>query len=174
MPPLSQSQEKRLVFAFLVQPFVAATFGFLTFPIIAAVSRLKHGGSTPNMLEAAISYGTATGIAGVLVALLVALPIVVWLRRRGPITLTRTLVSGAVLGNLPLAVIFGLVVAGRAFNPPDTRPDQAVAVTALLLDLVGPIAFGAAVGLTCAAAFWWIAGRHLQDEEPGTRDQGLR
>jgi hypothetical protein len=139
-PPMSHREEMRVFVAFLVQPLVAALCGFLAFLVIlddgqsCAPSNTALSGS----MWAARAFGFAAGLVGFFVTPLAALALFVWLRRRGPITLTKTLVSGAALGNVvPLAAVLGSSVTFSA------------------------VVVGTAVGVTCAATFWWIAGRHL-------------
>jgi hypothetical protein len=128
----------RITLAFVVQPLVAAVVGFAAFPIVDSWTP----GVTTSPGQAALAFGFATGLVAIFVVPLAALPLFVWLRRRGPITLATTLISGAVLGNV-------LFVAGLMGGLPPHAP-------------IGVPLFGTAVGMTCAAAFWWIAGRHLE------------
>ena len=135
-PPLSHREEMRIFLGFLVQPLVAALCGFLAFLVLLDDGQefAPSNSSLSGSVWAARAFGLAAGIYAFFVAPLAALPLFVWLRRRGPITLATTLVSGAVLGNL-LTIIAATIAA---------------------------LVIGTAVGVTCAAAFWWIAGRHLQ------------
>lgn len=135
--------------AFLVQPLVAALFGFAAFLVAIDDGRsfAPTGATVSGSVWAARAFGLGTGMVAFFVTPLLALPLFVWMRRRGPITLKRTLVCGAVLGNV-------------------------LSVPMLLVLTIRGVVFGTAVGLTCAAAFWWIAGRHLprgtEDPGPGT------
>lgn len=148
-PPMSYRQELRVFLGFLVQPLVAALFGFVTFPLLEAASRQASEAYTDDMTGAAIAMGLGTGLVAFFVTPLLALPMFVFLRRRLPVTLRSTLVCGAVLGNV-------------------------LSVPMLLMLTIRGVVFGTAVGVTCAAAFWWIAGRHLQDQGPGTENHGPR
>ena len=135
-PPLSHREEMRVFLGFLVQPLVAAVFGFVSFPLVEAASRQASGGYTDDMTGAAIAMALGTGLVAFFVTPLLALPLFVFLRRRWPVTLARTLVCGAVLGNV-------------------------LSVPMLLMLTFRGVVFGTAVGVFCAAVFWWIAGRHL-------------
>jgi hypothetical protein len=152
---MSHREEMRVFLGFLVQPLVAALFGFVTFPIVEVTGRPLYGGFTPDVGEAALAFGLGAGIVGLFVAVFAALPLFVWLRRRGPITLTKTLVSGALLGNALTVVVVVLAVLGRSGI-------NAQSPTYGLLGGIRVVVFGTATGVACAALFWWIAGRHLQ------------
>jgi hypothetical protein len=154
-PPMSHRQEMRVFVAFLVQPLVAALCGFLAFPIVEVTGRPLYGGYATDVGEAALAFGLGTGLVGLFVALLAALPLFVWLRRRGPITLKKTLISGALLGNVLTVVVVVLAVLGRPGI-------NAQSPTYGLFGGIRAVVFGTAVGMTCAAVFWWIAGRHLR------------
>ncbi len=144
---------------FLVQPIVAAAYGFLTFPILDATGRMLEGGYTPEPIQAAVAFGLGTGFAAVFVIVFGALPLFAWLRRRGPITMTKTLVSGASLGNLPTLVI----IVWAALRPIlfDLPPRTHTTTHWTLLGLLRLPLFGTGAGLTGSAVIWWIAGRHL-------------
>jgi hypothetical protein len=155
-PPMSYRQELRVFLAFLVQPLVAALFGFVTFPIVEFTDRQIRGGYSTDLTQAAIAFALGTGLVGFFVAPLAALPLFVWLRRRGPLTRAKTLVSGALLGNLPVVILLVLPQVGW----PGTH-GQPLSY-GLVVSAIRALVFGAAIGVTCAGAFWWIAGRHLR------------
>jgi hypothetical protein len=138
-PPMSRRQEIRVFLGFLVQPLVAAIFGFVVFLLFVddGQSLAPSNSTVSGSVHAARAFGLGTGLVAFFVTPLLALPLFVWMRRRWPITLGRTLVCGAVLGNvLTVPMLFVLTIRG--------------------------VVFGTAVGMFCAAVFWWIAGRHLQ------------
>lgn len=135
-PPLSHREEVRVFLGFLVQPVVAALVGLVIFHIsgMGASAMAPSGAALSGPTRAALAFAFATGLVAFVITPVAALPLFVWLRRRGPITLAKTLVSGAVLGNV-LTVVAPAPVA---------------------------MVFGTAVGVTCAGVFWWIAGRYLE------------
>ena len=135
-PAMSHRQAMRVFLGFLVQPFVAALCGFVIFLAVLDDGRsfAPSGSTLSGSIWAARAFAFAAGLLAFFVTPLAALPLFVWLRRRGPITLAKTLGSGAALGNV-------LTVVAPTFSA---------------------LVVGTAVGMTCAAAFWWIAGRHLQ------------
>src|SRR3954453_19367622 len=60
----------------------------------------------------AIVMGVVFAITAILITWGVAYPLVLWFGRRGRLTLTTTLVSGAVLGNIPAAIAALLTIFG--------------------------------------------------------------
>ncbi len=150
-PTLSHRQEMQIFLGFLVQPLVAALFGFVVFLVLMDDGRnlAPSNATVSGSVWAARVFGLGTGIVAFFVTPLLALPLFVWMRRRGPITLKTTLTGGAALGNV-------------------------LSVPLLFVLTPGAVVFGTAVGVTCAAAFWWIAGRHLpRTEDPEIRGLGL-
>lgn len=96
--------------------------------------------------------GVVVGIVATLITVLVAYPTLLWILKRGPITLSTTLISGALLGNIPAALAAVLpLVTGRQSSE--------------LAALIRPSAFGSIVGVVSAAAFWYAAGRHVAAEQ---------
>lgn len=123
---------------FLVQPLAAAVFGFVAFFLFIDDGRAvaPSNSTLSGSIWAARAFGLGTGLVAFVVTPLLALPLFVWMRRQGDITLAKTLVGGAALGNvLTVPMLFVLTLRG--------------------------VVFGTAVGMFCAAVFWWIAGRRL-------------
>ena len=152
--PLSPRQNLRLLLGFLAQPLVAALCGFVAFLVLLDDGQAfaPSDSTVSGSIWAARAFAIATGFVAFFVTPLAALPLFVWMRSRGPVTLKKTLISGALLGNLlPVAMVLLSAVGG-----PGTRPGIPI----------GAVMVGTAVGVTCAGTFWWIAGRHL--------DQGQR
>jgi hypothetical protein len=141
------SVDRRVEIAFLLQPFVCAVLGFALFPLIADT----RGGRFSTPLQFAIVFGLLTGVSSVLIAG-VAASTFERIRKRGPISATRTMLYGAAFGNIPAA----LLVVGTMI----VRRD----ITAFA-DAVGgslrAIAFGTAVGAASSAVFWLMAGRYV-------------
>jgi hypothetical protein len=150
---------------FIVQPVVAALFGFVTWPILEATRLPSYGKFTQDTLGMSVKFALQMGFVGVFVAFGAAMPLFAWLRERGPITSTMTLVSGALLGNLPIAFVL-LLVALRAlllvFLPALVGPPEPHPTSHDPFGLIRVTVFGTAAGVTCAAVFWRIVGPHLQ------------
>jgi type III secretory pathway component EscT len=89
-----------------------------------------------------------------------AFPWVVWRLKRGPLRLRTLLCGGAVLGNLPFAVL--MLLAVFAPHHMDSRPTVVVA-----RELVRTLIIGAVFGVVGAAVFWAasIRGSQLDDRE---------
>ena len=68
------------------------------------------------------------------------------------ITRSRVLVIGAILSNLPMALVVLLVLI---------NPSSADLSRVRLVGLAFAVALGSFVGVVCASTFWLIAGRHL-------------
>jgi hypothetical protein len=157
-PTLSPAAEMRALIGFAVQPLPAATIGFATFPVVEYTGRSLYGGRTADIFDAAVGFGLAAGFVAVPVTVLGALPIFAWLVSRGPVTRTHALAAGAVLGNVPGAVIVAGIAASRL------NAGLAVRLEHLTFGAAGAIRavlLGAFVGSACAAVFWWIAGPYL-------------
>lgn len=138
----------RIFYGFLVQPLSAATLGFLAFPLIEFTRRAIEGGTTSDPMRAAISVGLAAGFAAFMVTVCGALPVVAWLLKRGPLRLKQILWGGALLGNLPFAVI--LLMSFLTNN---------ISAGASWLGLLRALTLGALFGVVGAALFWAISIR---------------
>ena len=155
----------------LAQPSVAALVAFLMFPLIDPSGRVAYesrgvrvvGESfIPDKTGAAIGIGISVGLVAIPLAALVALPSLAWLLRRGSITLTKTLVAGALIGNLPFVVGFVLIALQRPREGMSSLPPGA-AFEAPMVHPLWRILFASVIGLASAAVFWFIAGRSLAE-----------
>jgi hypothetical protein len=129
---MTAKAEMRVLVGLVVQPFVAFAAASVAFP-------------GPVALGAAV--------AAVFVVIVGALPAIAWLSRRGPITLGKALISGALLGNLPIVVI--LLVAALTDNLRVPESGSAIGV----LRMSRSVPFGTFVGMACAFVFWLIVRR---------------
>jgi len=129
---MTPKAEMRVLVGLVLQPFVAYAAASVWFP-------------------GPVAMGAA--VAAVFVVILAALPAIAWLSRRGPITLGKALVSGAVLGNLPSVVILLLAALTGNLRLPESGSGLGV------LGMLRTAAFGAFVGTTCAFVFWLIVRR---------------
>jgi hypothetical protein len=136
------------------QPFVTAVLGASLF-LLEHAWFARSGERLSEPLEATVVYGVLVGISGLLVTAFGAYPALRWLLRRGTVTRRHALISGALLGTVPGAIIVG------AFGDSGAREGE---LTDALLRL---IVFGSLIGVASAAVFWWLAGRHLTDHTPG-------
>ena len=129
---MTPKAEMRVLVGLVVQPFVGLAAASVAFP-------------GPVALGAAV--------AAVFVVIVGALPAIAWLSRRGPITLGTALISGALLGNLPIVVILLLAALTGNLRVPESGSVIAV------LRMLRSAAFGAFVGGACAFVFWLIVRR---------------
>ena len=136
MHRVSPEDEKVIVRGLAVQPLVAWCAGFL---LVGPPFRFS------------VSMGVLFAWVAIVIANCLAYPLLLWFLRRGTLTRMRTLLSGAVLGNIP-ALIAGVmtVVGGRS-------TDLAHDIWALRRPMVA----GTVAGFASAAAFWALSGRHL-------------
>jgi hypothetical protein len=149
----------RVLVGLVVQPFVAFAAAAVAFPAMTYARGMfdPDRGSHAGSFEGAGSVALGAALAAVLVAIVGALPAIAWLSRRGPLTLGKALVSGAVLGNLPAVVILLLAALTGNLRVAENGPVFDI------LRMLPPIAFGAVVGMTCALAFWAIARQAIDD-----------
>ena len=145
MSPVSQ---RRVGIAFGLTPFVCAALGFGLFPLLA----WTHAGRTVDAFESAIGFGVLTGIVGGMITGAVAHPTFERLMKRGPVTATRTILFGALFGNIPAVIaIIGTVLVRRDLG----TLSEAVSGS------WRAFAFGTAVGALASAVFWSIAGPQI-------------
>jgi hypothetical protein len=144
----------RIVVGCLVTPFAAAAAMFVA--ALAAEPWLS-GGKPADRFDQPASMAIGVWFLAVFV-LAIAVPMVLWMTKRGPIPLRRVLLLGAVLGVLPIAasVFISSIVAARSSGP-----------IPLPMTVSSPIlmtTFGLFVGVCSAAAFWVVALRnHVAD-----------
>ena len=119
-------------------------------------SGLLSGGVPINTIDAAVAVGLAVGILAVVMTVF-AVPLVMWLNGRGPLSLRKILVVGAVLGNVPFAFIVGGVVLAHPLT--DTLSGSVGQFWYGVPGAAGRIAIGLAAGMGSAAVFWGVALR---------------
>lgn len=165
-PPLSPREQRWVLVGLIVQPVVAALFGFVTWPILEATGIPYKGKFTRDTIGMAVAVAFQMGVAGFFVAFGGALPLFLWLRSRGPITARKTLVSGVLLAQLPGAFVLLLTILRALIVLLIGSPDEPPNVYSTPHDPFGLIrgtVFTSVAGLTCAAVFWRIVGPHLQE-----------
>lgn len=156
---LSSGDELRLFVGLALQPFVAAALGFASFPLVDYTGRPLYGGFPADPVASAISFSFGVGIVALVVTVCGALPTVLYLLKRGRLTLKQVLVGGAVLGNAPFIVLVaGILVShvARGMMSPD--------VGQLWYGFRGAIratAISSYLGVGSAAVFWLVAGRSI-------------
>jgi hypothetical protein len=147
-------------------PSVRMLLGFAAVPAAAVLIAMAtyelfwHGGFLPqgapiHSIDAAQSMVAGLTIIAVVTTGIAAVPGVLWLRDRGSLTLGRLLALGALVGNLPFAlIVIGIIVAQMAGGIP-------VADTGLYWEGVSGFVVRTSMGIFAgggsAAAFWLVA-----------------
>ena len=86
----------------------------VTYDVLWYTGMLSEGAPIDS-IDAAASLGLGVGIIAVVMTICAA-PLVAWLASRGPLSFGRVLLLGAVLGNVPFAVIVLAIVAAHPFS----------------------------------------------------------
>jgi hypothetical protein len=140
--------------------------GFAAAPVAAALISVGvyeafwHAGLMPNgapihSIDSAVALGAGVFILAVVVTGAAAVPGVMWLADKGPLTLGRLLALGAIVGNAPFAVIVAGIVAvqlGEGTPISDIPPYWYGSPGALVR-----IAMGIVAGAGAAATFWLVS-----------------
>jgi hypothetical protein len=141
---------------------VPAVIGVLTFFVFLALANIHVLPYTPNNpIHSARAIAIAVGMLAVVVTAVVAFPAVVVLGERGPLPLAKLLGLGALLGNLPLALIILVATLVNLYSGTLDRGR----------DLYHPVGtfvrvmIGLACGMTGAAVFWFISIRGTELDE---------
>jgi len=102
--------------AFAATPHVAGLLAYLGFPAVWALG--GHDGQLTDPAGAALTFGIIAAVFGLIVTIAAAVPVALWLRRRGPVSIGHALATGLALGNAPFAFyLLGLVL------PATLKPD---------------------------------------------------
>ena len=147
----------RFVAAVLVIPLFDAALGYLAFPIVWWLG--NHGAYRPiSFPQAALAFGTLAGALGLLVMITAAVPIAVWLIRRGQRSIQHFVVAGAVLGNLPFAVYLSIELLFTSMHLIGGTLAEHLSPTAeLLAGGLRAVLIGSSMGIASGVVFWLIA-----------------
>jgi hypothetical protein len=165
--PTPRISRSRLFTALAVLPLFDACLGYLAFPLWWALRNAPGDFSEPTP---AFAFAAINGVTGLFVTVTAVLPAVFWLQKRGPLTLQRLTLAGALLGNLPFAVVaaatvaiaFGHLVGGTLSDHLSPAPD-------LLGGALRVILLGTFMGAASGAMFWALAvfgGREVRRRPP--------
>jgi len=148
----------RFLAAVLATPFFDALLGYLAFPLVWQLG--SHGGFRPGRPEeAALHFGLLTGLLGFFVMFSAAIPVAVWMIRRGRTALHHFAAAGVVLGNLPFvaytsaALYFLFLHLLRG-----TLAEHLSPIPELLAGGLRAVLLGSVMGASSGAMFWLIAG----------------
>jgi hypothetical protein len=156
---LSSKDELRLFAGLAVQPCVAGTLAFISFPLVDYTGRPLYGGFPADPVDAAISFSFGVTIVAFVVIVCGALPTVLFLLKRGSLTLKQVLVGGAALGNAPFILTVAVIVASQLVRG-TLSPD----IGHFWYGVRGAtraVGISSYIGLGSAAVFWVVAGRFL-------------
>jgi len=131
---LSPDEDRAIARGLLAQPAVAAVVGF----VLSSWS-----------IEMGLVMAVLFAITAAVITVCCAYPLLLWFLNRERVTVVTTLVSGALLGNLPAAIAY----LGTFLRSVDGTLD--------LHGLVRPAGVGTLVGLLGASAFWLFAGHQV-------------
>jgi hypothetical protein len=105
-------------------------------------------------MDAARSVTSGAFILAVPVTIFGAVPAVLWMTRRGSLSLGRVLAAGAILGNLPFVlIVLGILVVQAAKG---TLSSDVPRLWEGWFGVVRAVVFGLLVGGFSLAAFWLI------------------
>ena len=140
----------RILAGLAAAPVAAALISVGMYDLFWHAGVMPYGGP-PHSVDAAVALGAGVFILAVVVTGAAALG-VFWLNDRRWRTLGRVLAFGAVIGNLPLALIVVVVVVAR---PDGALTGDWYGVSGMLVR----IAMSVVAGAGGAAAFWLVSVR---------------
>jgi hypothetical protein len=157
----------RLWAAFAVLPFVDALVGFVGFPLVWYMG--GHDGRPADPEQAARSFALLSGFLGLVVTIGGAVPAVLWLRKRGPVSLWQLIAAGLILGNVPFLfyMIRFVLPAALTHLVAGTMSQHLVPVSDLLAGVLRVLAIGSVMGALSALVFWFLAIRRTVRGLPG-------
>lgn len=157
----------RLLIAFAVAPFAAGAVMFII--LLALWYSGVHAFEGPPAEPVDVAVGIAFGVT--IIAIYVigcgAVPAVIWLANRGPLPLRKVLLLGAVLGNVPFALIIAGIILTQFVN--GTLSSEVGRLWYGFPGAIRNIALGVVIGMSSAAVFWLIAVRGTEVERVRTQ-----
>lgn len=161
--------EYRLVAGFAALPPAMALVSFLGYLAIGPQGRSVLAGGVPiaDPVTPALQLAFFVGIIGLALTLGGALPSVLWLMKRGQLRLSRLLVLGTLIGNVPFALIVVVAVLASLVNG-----NFSASVARLWYGAEGALRFvliGTIHGAVAAFVFWLVAvrGSELETTQTG-------
>jgi hypothetical protein len=144
----------RLLAALVVLPIFDACLGYA----IGSTIWRPPGYSASGNANMGIALAGIAGFWGLLVTITAVLPVVFWLAKRGPLTLERLVLTGAALGNLPLAVVAAFTVAfALGHLAAGTLSEHLSPPLELLVATFRILLLGSFMGAASGALFWLVA-----------------
>jgi len=150
----------RLWLAFALLPVANSLFGYALFPIFWWLGG-QGSARLVDPASGALAIGILSGVLALLVTICGGIPVLFWLRRRGPITLQQTLAAGVLLGNTPLAAYgFASLVFALMHLLAGTLSEHLAPPTGLVLATVRVVLLGSVLGLASALVVWTLGIRN--------------
>jgi hypothetical protein len=157
----------RIVAAFAVVPLVVFVVARMGWPLVWTMS--GNSGQIISPDDPATTFAALTAFVGLLVTLFGAVPAFVWMKRRGPVSLSRAIGAGVVLGNSPMvasaigAASFTILhIIGGTISQHLSPPLDVIAGF-LRLSIIGSV-----LGVISAFVFWQLGVRGT-DIDPSDR-----
>ncbi len=146
----SALRTSRLWAAFAVLPFADALLAFIGFPLMST----DPGG-------AAVPFAVLTGCLGLVVTIAGAIPAVLTLMKRGPVSLRQLVAVGVLLGNVPFAVyVIGLVLPLTLMHLIwGTLSQHLLSLSDLIAGTLRAVALGSVMGAWSALVLWFLGIR---------------
>ena len=150
----------RLWLAFALLPVTNLLFGYALFPIFWWLGN-RGSARVVDPASEALAIGILCAVLALLVTICGGIPVLFWLRRRGPITLQQTLAAGILLGNTPLAT-YGFVSLMFALMHllAGTLSEHLAPAAELVLATVRVVLLGSVMGLASALVVWVLGIRN--------------
>jgi hypothetical protein len=145
----------RLLGGFAGAPLTAVVVALVTYDALW-YSGLFSGGAPIDSIDAAGSLGMGVGILAIAMTIC-SVPLVAWLNSRGPLSLRKVLLLGAVLGNVP----FAIVIIGEVLAHPmrETLSGDIGRFWYGFTGAVQRVTVGLACGMASGGVFWLVGVR---------------
>jgi hypothetical protein len=156
----------RLWAAFAALPVVNAVVAFLGFPLVWYIG--GHTGRLIDPTEAAVSFALLTGLMGLVVTVGGAIPVVLWLMRRGAVSLRQLIAAGVLLGNAPFVLyVIGLVLPLTILHlVRGTMSQHLLPFSDLIAGTLRAMAIGSVLGALSSLVFWFLGIRRADRSTP--------
>jgi hypothetical protein len=157
----------RLALAFAAAPLMPAAAMYFGFPLFWIF--MGHDGHPVDPSQVAGMLATLSGVCGVFVTVVGAVPVFGWLRRRGRVTLRHAVGAGVVLGNVPFALYLLLLILPFTILhlAQGTLSQHLIPLPSLLSSAARVIVLGSVLGAIGALTFWIVglAGTNAARQE---------
>ena len=159
MHPSAVARTFRFWAALAVLPFMNGLVAFLAFPLVWYMG--GHTGQLADPTHTARAFALISGFLGLIVTLGGAVPAVLWLVKRGPISLRHLVAVGLVLGNAPfLLYLSGFVLpATLAHLAAGTMSQHLLPLSSLVAGTLRALAIGSVMGTVSAIVLWFLGIR---------------